>query len=198
MKQTAHDNIVLSIRHASLLAMLTMNGITDICSVQKMPVIMLTPLCGAIFSKLDIFKLVKKLGFPLNELVKTLNNSCQSGGHYLEYSALSVVAVASIVATKNLPIKKKNEERVQIITKTIKHYLNVHKEYDQTVFLVISEFATGGIPSNLEPAKLIKMFKDVKDAGGANVGALRAMQMSRRTAMKADRDDMLKGRKYDL
>lgn len=111
------------------------------------------------FSKLDISKLREKLRIPLTDLIKMLNSSCQSGGHYLEYSELSIGAVASIVATKNLGIKGENDERAQIITKTIKEYMNVHKEYDQGTFFTVAQFATGGIPANLEPAKLINSLK---------------------------------------
>lgn len=53
LKQTDADRLVLSIRHAGLLAMMTMNRITDKCCSLPDPTIMLTPLCGAIFSKLD-------------------------------------------------------------------------------------------------------------------------------------------------
>lgn len=54
MKRENPDKMVLSVRHASLLAMLTICRITDICCQLPVPTIMPTPLCGAIFSKLDI------------------------------------------------------------------------------------------------------------------------------------------------
>lgn len=105
MKKRGGDSIVLSVRHACLLAMLTMNRITDICCSLPEPIIMLTPLCGAIFSKLEISKMQEVMRMKISDLVKILNTSCQSGGHYLAESDLSVAASASIVATKNLAIK---------------------------------------------------------------------------------------------
>lgn len=164
MKKRDGDSIVLSVRHASLLAMMTMNRITDICCSLPNPVIMLTPLCGAIFSKLDISKMQEVLKIGTKDLLKILNTSFQSGGHYLQESDLSVAAVASIVATKNIAIKGKNDERAQIITKIIKQYLNVHKSYNQSIFVIVAEYATGGIPSNLEPNKLIKCTKTLRMA----------------------------------
>lgn len=197
MKKRGGDSIVLSVRHNSLLAMLTMNRITDICCSLPEPIIMLTPLCGAIFSKLDISKMQEVMRMKISDLVKILNTSCQSGGHYLADSDLSVAAVASIVATNNLAIKGKNDERAQIITKTIKQYLNVHKSYNENTFMVIAEYATGGISSNLEPNKLIKLYKDVKEGKSIGMGALGALNASRRTAMKANKDDILRKGKRD-
>lgn len=58
------NGLTLSIKHASLLAMVTMGKITDIVSRGADPVYMLTPLCGAIFSRLDILEIAKKLKMP--------------------------------------------------------------------------------------------------------------------------------------
>lgn len=146
------SRMVLSVRHASLLAM---NRITDICVSQSPPTVMLTPLCGAIFSRNDISKMVKVLNLKVYEVVRMLNTSCQSGGHYLKDSELAVAALASIVATVKLGAKGKNDERVQIITKVIKQYLNHKKIYTSSIFTALSRFAIGGVPTDLEPGKLI-------------------------------------------
>lgn len=72
-------------------------------------------------------------------------------------SELAVAALASIVATSKLGAKGKNDERNQIITKVIKRYLNHTKTYTSGVFPALSRFATGGVPTELEPSKLIKI-----------------------------------------
>lgn len=77
------NRMVLSVRHASLLAIEVMNKITDICVALNPPTVMLTPLCGAIFSRNDIPSMVTALNLRVSEVVRMLNSSCQSGGHYL-------------------------------------------------------------------------------------------------------------------
>lgn len=119
--QSENDDrkIVLSVRRASLLALCTMNRITDLCMALVPPVAMLTPLCGAIFSRHDIPVMARGLQVTEADLIKILNSSCQSGGQYLEQSTLTVAALASIVATQKLGAKGKADERSQIITKVI-------------------------------------------------------------------------------
>lgn len=107
------SRMVLSVRHASLLAIETMNKITDICVTQNPPTVMLTPLCGAIFSRNDIPQMVTALNLSVSEVVRMLNSSCQSGG---QDSELAVAALASIVATAKLGVNGKTDERMQIIT----------------------------------------------------------------------------------
>lgn len=50
------NRMVLSVRHASLLAIETMNKITNICVTQNPPAVMLTPLCGACLGYLGLPK----------------------------------------------------------------------------------------------------------------------------------------------
>lgn len=72
------SRMVLSVRHASLLAIEVMNKITDLCVALIPPTVMLTPLCGAIFSRNDIPKMVTALNLSVSEVVRMLNSSCQS------------------------------------------------------------------------------------------------------------------------
>lgn len=176
--------MVLSVRHASLLAIETMNRITDICVKQSPPTVMLTPLCGAIFSRTDIMKMVEVLRLDLPVVVRMLNTSCQSGGHYLADSELAVAALASIVATSKLGAKGKNDERNQIITKVIKQYLNHQKAYTPSIFTALSRFATGGVPTDLEPNKLIKIYNINKEL--VQVSKLGAIAASRLTRFNID------------
>lgn len=188
------NRMVLSVRHASLLAIETMNKITDICVTQNPPTVMLTPLCGAIFSRNDISKMVAAVGLSVSTVVRMLNTSCQSGGHYLEDSELAVAALASIVATNKLGAKGKNDERMQIITKVIKQYLNHQKSYTASIFTALSRFATGGVPTDLEPSKLIKIYTANKEIG--KVSKLDAIAASRLTRVNIE-GSRLAGRVYD-
>lgn len=141
---------------------------------------MLTPLCGAIFSRNAIHKMVDELRMEAKDVVRMLNTSCQSGGHYLRESQLSVAALASIVATTKLGAKGKHDERVQIITKVVKQYLNHKKQYDAQVFAILSRFATGGVPTDLEPNKLIKFYSANKEFGKTSkLGAIAASKLAR-------------------
>lgn len=174
------SRMVLSVRHASLLAIETMNRITDICVSLNPPTVMLTPLCGAIFSRNDIPKMVKDLNLKVSEVVRMLNTSCQSGGHYLRDSELAVAALASIVATAKLGAKGKHDERVQIITKVIKQYLNHKKTYTSSIFVSLSRFATGGVPTDLEPGKLIKIYSANKELNKTSkLDAIAAARLTR-------------------
>lgn len=170
------NRMVLSVRHASLLAIEVMNKITDICVSLNPPTVMLTPLCGAICSRNDIPSMVEALKLKVSEVVRMLNSSCQSGGHYLKDSELAVAALASIVATSKLAAKGKNDERNQIITKVIKQFLNHKKAYTASVFTALSRFATGG---DMEPSKLIKIYNVNKEIG--KVSKLDAVAASRLT-----------------
>lgn len=188
------SRMVLSVRHASLLAIEVMNKITDLCVALNPPTVMLTPLCGAIFSRNDIPKMVTALNISVSEVVRMLNSSCQSGGHYLRDSELAVAALASIVATSKLAAKGKNDERTQIITKVIKQYLNHKKAYTASIFTALSRYATGGVPTDLEPGKLIKIYNTNKEIG--KVSKLDAVAASRLTQVNID-GSRLAGRIYD-
>lgn len=188
------SRMVLSVRHASLLAIEVMNKITDLCVALIPPTVMLTPLCGAIFSRNDIPKMVTALNLSVSEVVRMLNSSCQSGGHYLKDSELAVAALASIVATSKLAAKGKNDERTQIITKVIKQYLNHKKAYTASIFTALSRYATGGVPTDLEPSKLIKIYNTNKEIG--KVSKLDAVAASRLTQVNVD-GSRLAGRIYD-
>lgn len=123
--------------------------------------------------------MVEALKLKVSEVVRMLNSSCQSGGHYLKDSELAVAALASIVATSKLAAKGKNDERNQIITKVIKQYLNHKKAYTASVFTALSRVATGGVPTDMEPSKLIKIYNVNKEIG--KVSKLDAVAASRLT-----------------
>lgn len=88
-----------------------------------------------------------------------MNASSQSGGHYLRDSRMHIAIVAAIVATRGVKDKKMKNA---IIGKTIKQYLNVRKEFRPRYFEVYAEFGHGGVPSNLSPDNLLKLFDDIQ------------------------------------
>jgi len=49
-----------------------------------------------------------------------------------------------------------------IIGKTVKQYLNAKKAFTPRLYEVYAEFGHGGVPSNLSPANLIKLFEDIQ------------------------------------
>lgn len=175
--------IVLSVKHASLLALQTLNRVTDLGAKLAPPQYILTPLCGAIFSRNDIGDIAKKLKTPVNVILKEMNSSCQSGGQYLDESTLTTAALAAIVGTKKLGAKGKTDERDQICGKIIKQYHAAKKEWVESKFVDLCEYATGGVPKGLEPSTLIKLYNDVKNT--------LEKKMKIRTAMAASRDTEL-------
>lgn len=140
--------IVLSIKNASLLALMTLARLNAI-SINSTPSIMLlTPLAGAVFSRDDISEIARLLNKGELEVLNCINESCQSGGHYLTYSSLACAAVASIVATRNM---KDEKMRHGIIGKTMKQYLGKKKQWNANEFDIFAQYGHGGVPSNISP-----------------------------------------------
>lgn len=88
-----------------------------------------------------------------------MNVSCQSAGHYLEESDVSVAALAAVVATAKLRAMNNTDEAHQIITKIVKQYLASKKEFSSTRYGILAQYATGGVPQELSARNLIEMFK---------------------------------------
>lgn len=74
------SKIILTVKHASLLAIDTLNRLNKISLNMNNPVPLLTPLAGAIFSKDDIGKVANALGLGTEQAINMINASCQSGG----------------------------------------------------------------------------------------------------------------------
>lgn len=70
----------LSVKHANLLAIDTLNRLNKISLNMNNPVPLLTPLAGAFFSKDDIGKVANALGLGTEQAINMINASCQSGG----------------------------------------------------------------------------------------------------------------------
>lgn len=102
------SKIVLTVKHASLLAIDTLNRLNRISLNMTNPIPLLTPLAGAIFSKDDIRKVANVLGKDTETTINMINASCQSGGQHLPMSSMAIAAIASIVRTRNLKDKEWN------------------------------------------------------------------------------------------
>lgn len=150
--------ITLSVKTASLLAIIVLNKLNEISMSMVPQVALLSPLAGSVSSKDDIPKIAQALGATSTSIVQVINASSQSGGHYLKDRKLHIAIVATIVATRGVKDKKMKDA---IIGKTIKQYLNAKKEFKMRHFEVYAEFGHG-VPSNLSPDNLLKMFDDIQ------------------------------------
>lgn len=155
------EKLCVTVKQAGLLALPIFDKLCDLAFGQPNPITLLTPLAGSIFSRDDIPALAKKLGVTQEVTIKVINNSCQSGGQYLDNSSASLATVASIVATRNI---KDKDVRDGIIGKTIRQYLMQGKTFNKDAFKAYSEYAHGGVPSELSVDKLLTDYTSYKEA----------------------------------
>lgn len=83
---TTTNKLRLSVKHATLLSIVVLNNVTDLALTMKSPSMVMSPLAGSIFSRMDIDSMVLETGNSAGKILKQLNSSCQSGGHYLDES----------------------------------------------------------------------------------------------------------------
>lgn len=88
-----------------------------------------------------------------------LNASCQSGGHYLGESSGTAAFIAAHTATLGL---KDDKMRTAIVTKVVKQYLKEGKNINRADIPMWSQYATGGVPSDLRFAELDKLVTEAK------------------------------------
>lgn len=151
--------ITVSVKTASLLAIIVLNKLNTISMNQTPSVILFSPIAGSVFSKDDVDTIAKHVGSTPLTVVQRINVSCQSGGHYLEDSRMHVAAVATIVSTRGVKDKKMKDS---IIGKTLKQYWNGKKVWYPNYFEAYAEFGHGGVPSNISPDNLIKKFEGIQ------------------------------------
>lgn len=130
----------------------TFNRLIPIAYAQPEQHILMTPLNGATFSKNSAVEITALTGLLTPEILMMMNSSCRSGGHYLPFSDMAVAGVASTTATKGV---KDANVKTSIISKTLKQNKNVGKDFRRETFLLYSRYATGSLPGNLDPMKLI-------------------------------------------
>nr|QMP82295.1 nucleocapsid protein [Blattodean phasma-related virus OKIAV239]DAZ90401.1 TPA_asm: nucleocapsid protein [Supella longipalpa bunya-like virus] len=175
------NKITLTIKQASLLALVTLCKINNYCGRLDPPTNLLTPLAGAVFSKDDISKIAGRVRKTVAEVTNIINSSCQSGGQYLDDSDTAVAAIASIVATSNM---KDEAQRESIINKNVKQYLNMKKTFSVENFDIYAEYAHGGVPEGLRAKALIDLFNGIQK-NAPNPNFRKAVQLSQQTAMTA-------------
>lgn len=146
----------LTIKQASLLALIQLSLVNSLAVTLAPPVLLLTPLAGACFSRDDVVEISTHFGLPINQTLDIINSSCQSGGQHLPWSRMHCAAVAAINATRNMTDRKLRDS---IISKVIKQYIAAKKQWEDNKYEYYSKFAHGGIPSHLSPTILIDAFE---------------------------------------
>lgn len=157
-KMVSDQKMILTFKQAGLLAMETFSKAIDFCYSNNGNVLM-SPLCGAIFSRESISEIANALKIESVEVIKILNDSTTAGGQYLENSDLSCAIFAMISATKKVSDKT---IRDSLIIKTVKQYLTKGKEYHVERFRVFAEHALGGVPPGMDPDTLITSFEKIQ------------------------------------
>ncbi|CAG5026265.1 unnamed protein product [Parnassius apollo] len=100
-KQVEDNKLILIFRQAGLLAMVTFSKAISYCyntNASKL----LTPLCGAIFSRDSIKDMAQDLGVEEVKCLRIVNESATSGGQYLPDSDIACAVVCTITSAKRL------------------------------------------------------------------------------------------------
>lgn len=164
-ESTEINKLILTVKQASLLAMDTFDKLALLALGTTIPKTLFTPLSGAIFSKNDLCSMSRELSIQYNKtydeatVLTMINNSCQSNGHHLDNSNAAIALVAACVATRNI---KDDKVKFSIISKIGKQYIKKGKNFNENTFDIFAKYATGGVPSNMEPKKLIARLEDVQ------------------------------------
>lgn len=171
------NTLLLTMKQASLLAQSTFANAIQLCIIDEL--VLMTPLCGAIFSKNNVVELGELIhptldGDKRGATLVTLSQSCQSGGHYLNDSVCAVAVVAAVCATRNMTDAK---VRDQIITKTYKQYVASGKPFDAALYESLCKYATGGVPAEHSARRLVDRYEAVQRSI-PSYQALRAIQTS--------------------
>lgn len=150
--------MILTFRQAGLLAMVTFSDAIAHCYMRSQSKL-LTPICGAIFSRDSIAEMSTDLGIEEINCLKIINDSSTSGGQYLPNSDIACAIVCVIAATKKVTDKN---VRDSIITKTVKQYIHQKKEYSRDRFIIFAKYALGGVPPGLDAGTLIELFNETQ------------------------------------
>lgn len=120
---------------------------------------LLTPLCGAIFSRDAVAEMAKDLGVEEVMCLKIINESSASGGQYLPHSDLACAVVCVITATRRVTDKS---TRDAMNSKVVKQYIHCRKIYEKTRFIIFSKYALGGVPPGLDSSTLIELYSGIQ------------------------------------
>lgn len=153
------DKMIMSVKQAGLLVMDTFCKLIEFGLGSNPLVALLTPLCGAIFSRDDIESMAQDLDWTNLKVLVTINSSAQSGGHYLPTSDMACAVVCSIVATQGLASRGKNNERKSIVTKILTQYTALKKDYVEEHVVTFGRYANGGLVAGMSANNMIEFFK---------------------------------------
>lgn len=136
-KGMEQDNkLILTFKQAGMLAMVTfLRGAVEY-SYSKNVTYLMTPLCGAVFSRDSIVDMARELNLEEVNVTKMINSSSSTGGQYMYESDMACAIVCTISTTKRVTNK---DVRNQMITKVIKQYCAKHKEYVSSRFAVFAK-----------------------------------------------------------
>lgn len=135
----------MTVKEAGLLAMITFSKLITIGCMNGFCI--MTPLAGAVFSKLEVGKMARDYNVTIEEMLKIINASCQNGGQYLPDSNGTFAALAIYTSTRNM---KDQKVRAQMCNKLIRQYINNKKPVSAEEFRKFAKYSTGGIPTELD------------------------------------------------
>lgn len=157
-KNEADNKLILTFKQAGLLATQTFLKAIEFCYMNNGAILM-TPLCGAVFSRDSIAEMSKELNLEYVSVISMLNASTTAGGQYLLESNLACAVIAMISATKRVSDKNL---RNSMLTKLVKQYSGKKKTFDHETFKVVSKYALGGVPPGLDPETLITTYENIQ------------------------------------
>lgn len=150
--------MVITFKQAALLSVVTFTKAISY-AFSKDASILMTPLCGAVFSRESIPAMAMDLKKEQVEVIKIINESTCSGGQYLPSSDMSCAIVAMIHATKRIT---NPNVRNMMITKVIKQYAAKHKTYVSDYYNIYAKYALGGVPPGLDAETLIQNYSNIQ------------------------------------
>lgn len=152
--------MIMTFKQAGLLAMETFCQALDFC-YQQNGALLMTSLCGAIYSRDVIDDIAKELKLDNLTTLTIVNQSTSAGGQYLPYSDMSCAIASTIAATKRVSDKN---VRSMMVLKVVKQYSHKGKPYYPERFKVFAEYALGGVPPGMDPETLIDNFTNIQIA----------------------------------
>lgn len=102
----------------------------------------ITPIAADVFSTSDLLQIAAILDVEQHIALIILNESCLSGGYFLQHSDVNVALVAVMESTKFRDVEIKSE----IVMKCLAEYAHRGKQIDIVTFSRLSQYATGGLP----------------------------------------------------
>lgn len=171
--------MILTFKQAGLLAMeVFMKAIKYCYNKESSHVMLMTPLCGAVFARDSISSMAREMNVDEITVLTTINASTTAGGQHLLESDLSCAIAAMISVTKRVADKN---IRSSMITRLIKQYSGKHKIYKSENFQVYAKYALGGVPAGMDADTLIENFSNIQIAEVSARAKAAAIKMTEQT-----------------